>query len=518
MRRRHHLPRVLFLSAISAASCDDAPMMFSAQGHADAGGWTPPADAPVVDAAVDLPAPLPLDAGAAVDAGPVDAGPVDAGLGLALHAGAAAIELVPYAGSPLAGFGAAPRRVIDAVTIPLHLVALGGPCVDPDPTNAATLFARNTGTRDPIMAKAVVLSNGATKFALVKLDAIGVTRELHDDLLPLAASLGIPAENLIVAATHTHSGPGALSKKKLWQLVAADCFSQRAYDVALATAKRVLTDAHGALQPAALGFAAVRELGASQNRSGRPGIFDPELGVIKIVHATSGAPIAAVLNFAVHGTVLGASNMQFSGDVMGVTERVIERDVDGGVVAIFTNGAEGDVSPVGGFAAGTLLARRYVEAWPSVATRREIEIAGAFEDVTLPAPRFNTGCFPIPGATTDICHLIPGFSFTIQLTPDWLASTAPFKAVRLDKTVLASIPGEPITEIGLELKKWALTKGFDRAFVVGLANEHLGYITTRTEYERGEYEAQGTLYGPTTGEVTVSAAERVMERVRPPTP
>ena len=111
--------------------------------------------------------------------------------------------------------------------------------------------------------------------------------------------------------------------------------------------------------------------------------------------------------------------------------------------------------------------------------------------------------------------MIPGLSLSIALQRSWLPERAPFQALVLDRTVLATIPGEAITEIGWELKRRATAKGFDRAFVVGLANEHISYITTYQEYIRAEYEGTSTLFGPQTGDMVMNASEAVMDIVKP---
>jgi len=433
-----------------------------------------------------------------------------------LRAGAAAVDITPplWAKVPLAGYGGAPRRVIDFVTVPLHANAVAGECWDPDPSTAATLFAPAKGVHDPLMARALILDTGSSRLAIVKFDAIAMVRELRDGIAAAAARLGIPDEAVMVTATHTHSGPGAMSHRRIWQLIASDCYNEANFRRVLAGAVSALEQAHAQLRPAALGIGATQVQGASKNRSDRPAIIDREMGLLKIVDVASGTPIAAVLDFAVHGTAFGPKNMMFSADVMGVAERGIEAGLGGGV-AVFLNGAEGDISPMGGLAAGDAIAQAYLDAWPAVATKPQADIAAALLDVKLPPPTFNVGCPEIPFTGETACEVIPGFSLQIGLFPPWLAEVAPFQAVRIDRTVFAAVPGEPITEIGWAIKKRALDLGFDRAFVVGLANEYIGYITTRDEYARGQYEATGTLHGPGTGEFVVDQSERSMAAVRP---
>jgi hypothetical protein len=484
-------PSIVLVLALVLAGCQSG-----------GGGSTPPPGGSTGAGAAGLPGP----AGAAGASG--------AGGGQ-LMAGAAAVDVTPPPGAPLAGFGGAPRRVMDATTVPLQILALFGPCGDPNAQTPTTFFAPSKGMLDPIMARAVVLSNGQTKIAILKLDVIGLPRAVHDDFAPIAASLGIPLENFIMCATHTHSGPGAMARQKLWELLAVDCFNNNLYQNFRAGVERALREADAALRPAEIGIGTTYETTASENRRGRPGIYDPEMGVIKITEAGSGAPIASVINFAVHGTCYGASNFYFSADCMGATERFIEGHLGGGV-AIFVNGAEGDVRPTQDAGPeGAILGQRYVDAWQTLATKPWVVLQGAFEDVQLPAPMFNSGCIPVPGGTQTMCDIIPGFTVNIPLDPTWLSTVAPFKAVRIDKTVLATIPGEPITEIGWDIKARAAAKGFDRGFVVGLANDHISYITTEAEYIRGQYEGMCTMYGVYTGKTIVDAADRVMERVKP---
>src|SRR6185503_13328121 len=114
-----------------------------------------------------------------------------------------------------------------------------------------------------------------------------------------------------------YSGFGAMSKQMIWQLIASDCFNDTQYRRFRDGCERALRNANAALREAHLGIGTAHESNASRNRSNRPGCYDPELGIIKITEAASGAPLAAVLNFAIHGTVFGPSDLLYSADVLG---------------------------------------------------------------------------------------------------------------------------------------------------------------------------------------------------------
>ncbi|MCK5800472.1 MAG: neutral/alkaline non-lysosomal ceramidase N-terminal domain-containing protein [Deltaproteobacteria bacterium] len=444
----------------------------------------------------------------------------DVSAGLFLSAGAGSVDITPALGVPLGGFGGAPRRVFDWVTIPAHLAAIVGACYDPTPGDVAALFAPSTGKRDPLTAKALVLDNGRTKAAIVKVDAIGVSRKMRQDVEAVALSLGIPKENLIVAATHTHSGSGAVSNEMLWQIVAMDCFDPSTYATLLGGIVKALKQADAARRPAAFGVGSVDVLGVTRNRAGQAKV-DPELGLFKVVDATTGDPIAALVNLAIHGTCFGSSNMKFSADVMGYIERDLEADLGAGI-AIFTNGAEGDVAPAHGGESGAVTIGAKVATasgtlWKTIATRPTLEIEGSLALRAMPSPTVS-GCMPLFGDGKSLCDYLGPVQLPVAT---WLPQALPFGALRLGDVALATIPGELVTELGLKLKAKGKALGFKHTFVVGLANEHVGYIATKAMFQDGtSYEAQTTLYGENMGLLVLDAAETRLKAVQsgPPSP
>src|SRR4029453_11125092 len=84
----------------------------------------------------------------------------------------------------------------------------------------------------------------------------------------------------------------------------------------------------------------VRAPAGTASRLGKP--LDREIVVLKVA-TVSGAPLALVWNFAIHGTVPPPGTLRLSGDVTGVASARLERKL--GVPALFVNGAVGDVSP-----------------------------------------------------------------------------------------------------------------------------------------------------------------------------
>src|SRR5437762_5608033 len=130
-----------------------------------------------------------------------------------LRAGAASVEIALPQGVPLAGYGSVARRAFPYV----------------HGYEYAKLFKPSTGTHDAIRAKSMVLISGDKKLLFVSLDVAGVTAEMYEDLLAKLAPLGYQRDQVFVAATHTHSGPGTLSRRWLWQFLASDRYQDKIY-------------------------------------------------------------------------------------------------------------------------------------------------------------------------------------------------------------------------------------------------------------------------------------------------
>jgi hypothetical protein len=74
-------------------------------------------------------------------------------------------------------------------------------------------FLQNRATRlvDPVGAKSLVLDDGSTRLAIVVVDSCMMPRDLLDRAKEMARErTGIPAERILISATHTHSAPAAM--------------------------------------------------------------------------------------------------------------------------------------------------------------------------------------------------------------------------------------------------------------------------------------------------------------------
>ena len=94
------------------------------------------------------------------------------------------------------------------------LLTAGSAIVDITPKDSLHLYgyphvARDsTGIHDPLLSSALYLSDGATAAMFVANDIIYVPKTIAASVRRrIEQATGIPVRNIMVTATHTHSGP-----------------------------------------------------------------------------------------------------------------------------------------------------------------------------------------------------------------------------------------------------------------------------------------------------------------------
>jgi hypothetical protein len=209
-----------------------------------------------------------------------------------------------------------------------------------DYTPAKDKLPRNyLGVLDPIYVRAIVLDNGGTRAAIITVDAGGVSTDLVKKVSARAQQeFNIPASQLLMSATHTHSVPG-----------------QAAADLE-AKAIQALREAVSRLQPARAAWGTgVSYINVNRdivdpatNRwwegPNYEGTSDKTVAVVRF-ETMQGEPIAVYANYAVHAVLTGTLDL-VSGDIPGATSRYLEDHVGGNFVALWTSGAAGDQNPV----------------------------------------------------------------------------------------------------------------------------------------------------------------------------
>jgi len=243
-----------------------------------------------------------------------------------------------------------------------------GPKVGPDTDLYAKTFPQATGRYGRLRANAFVLEAGGTKVALVSVDLPGFFGEMHQAVANRIADLGIPRDNLLVSASHTHTGPGGYFQQNLgWAALGGDLFDPRIFEAITSGIVDAITRADAALRPAKLATGSILVDGLNGNRRGSQWELNPEavhgidprnaprIGMIRL-DGTDGTPIGAITNFSSHGTIGGAENGWLTGDDKGWVSRLVERGIGPDAVVASLNGAQGDIgsasSNTGGWPGG----------------------------------------------------------------------------------------------------------------------------------------------------------------------
>lgn len=404
-----------------------------------------------------------------------------------LSVGLASVDITPEIGVPLAGFGGRRRRVI--------------PWDVPNRYPYATFLKPSTGILDPIRAKAMILKTGNDMLFFLSLDLVAVTAKIVGDIHARIKHLGFSENEIFISATHTHSGPGTLSRNQFWQAAASDKFQQQIYERFLDGVQTTIQRAHATLTEASLFAASFKTEDLQRNRRGRKGHFDSEANLL-LAKSKKGQWLGGLVNLAIHGTALDAGNSQFSADVPGAIENALAKKLRAEnaapdaaeAVILFLNGAEGDVAPMRGGVEGMnkIGADFAQQAQPALKNLRPIS-----PEWKAHSTEIHLGAAGV-GARNCVDNdawswFVPGW-YRLSLIKKMPQKTRIWN-LRLGDMIFLTWPGEPTTAFGLEIKNLATTAGFKQAWILGLTNDYLAYFTTPSEYDEGGYEACGTLYG-----------------------
>jgi len=240
-------------------------------------------------------------------------------------------------------------------TVPEGAFRVGAAKVDITPAQSE-LPKGYLGILDQLYSRAIVIDNGHTSAALVSLDAGAAPGDLCKTVSErIEKELGIPAVNILITATHSHSVPGVFpmfarpgASMDSAAISRVTAYEGRVFDsVKLAKAK---------LQPARVSYGTgVSYINVQRDQidpvihqwwegANYGGLSDKTVAVIKF-ESLNGDPIAIYYNYAMHAVITGNLDL-VSGDAPGATSRYIEGHLNDKVVALWSEGAAGDQNPV----------------------------------------------------------------------------------------------------------------------------------------------------------------------------
>jgi neutral ceramidase len=396
----------------------------------------------------------------------------------------------------------------------------------------------STGIHDPLMSAALCLSNGDRSILFCSNDIIFIPRASAARIRrAVSATTGIPEAGILISATHTHSGP-----------ITVDCLSNEADPVVPRADPRYLafmeeriiaacTRAAERLAPARAGMGIADATGVGTNRRDPAGPRDPQVPVLLVRPASGEAPIACMLLYCMHPTVLHEDSRLVSADFPGMARQYLGRVLGAGCTVLYHTGPEGNQSPRhvtrgNTFAEagrlGEMLGRAVERVVPAITCRDDLTLEAGGKTTDLPRRGFppveeaeeklarararletlRLQGAPRQEARTAECDLF-GAEETVTLAraarDGRIAETyraclpAEIQVLKVGPWAYVGWPGEVFVEYGLRVR--AAHPG---SFVINLANGELqGYIVTEEAAREGGYEASNALFSHESGDILV---------------
>lgn len=390
------------------------------------------------------------------------------------------------------------------ILTPNPLLPISGGIGTPNPVkeNKGDLFVR-----------AMVIEKGETIFAIVSVDFLGWTSILGNRSRALIK--GIPPENILIGATHTHSAPDPYGFPDMNGKTFADikyldgCVQQIADAVNEAIANK---------QSASLKIAMDEAIGKIAYNYYAPALYDPRCGVIQAL-ATSGPrmgqPIVTLVNYAVHPEVLGNKQGILSPDLCGPLYSKIEKETGG--MALFMNGAIG-----GMVTADTRLeygkegqGQKEDNSWEECIRIGELLASESLRIIQKAPVLDNPAVFITSRPLTfpvesDIMRFIIQKSLIKYESFSDNKVTTQLNLINIGPAQILTVPGEAMPNVGYYVKRNMNTT---MPFLFGLTNDAFGYMLAKVDYQsfkRYEYVTRTSL-GEMTAEIYMEQALKLVK-------
>ena len=412
----------------------------------------------------------------------------------------------------------------------------------------------NTGTNDPLLAKAVVFEQGSRAASLVFCDIIGISLDVSDRARKQASqATGIPVSHIAIAATHSHTGPsyfGALREhfhRKAVVKYGSDPHERIDYSAELVgKLVAVIKQARKAAQPIRLSAGYARENRLSFNRrfhmnngtvrfnpgqlnpniTHPAGPIDSEVGIVRLTSSDGSRLLGALVSFALHLDTVGGT--KYSADYPRFLQDSLRKSQGPEFVSLFGTGTCGDINHVdvktrgrrSTKKIGTMLAQTVEDQLPKLQPVKDTSLAVRSAKVNARLQTYADE--EVAEALRKMEHVasrqVPFLerveAYKISALQLRKGNTIPVEvqAFRLSGDVaVVTLPGEVFVELGMAIKE---ESPFETTLVIELTNDAPGYIPTNKAFAEGSYETVNSRVTPGSGEEMVKTAARLLKELK----
>jgi neutral ceramidase len=406
-----------------------------------------------------------------------------------------------------------------------------------------------TGIHDPLHAKAIYVRGGAVEFLWIFCDLIALDREtVVEARESIRRRLSVPEENILIAATHAHTGPQYYRSPEGRSSARSGLSSmQREYIEALVeniaesaqrakASAKATTVCSSSCPETTLSFNRRFHMKSGEVRfnpgRGNPeivrpaGPIDPEVSVLSFRPAEGGDPFAVLVGFALHLDTVGGT--RFSSDYPYFMGEKLRAKLSPKTLPIFAQGTAGDINhidvknpdQVRGIKGTQLMGEKLADdVLKAIETERRVEpVPVGVASKVVPVPLQTVTPEDVKQAREVVekrerpflelvrAHKILALT---RINRDVLG--VEIQVFRIGDVALVGLPGEVFVELGLSIKK---KSPFATTMVVELANDSIHYVPTRKAFSEGSYETVNSIIAPGGGELMVETALALLQRLQ----
>lgn len=356
-----------------------------------------------------------------------------------------------------------------------------------------------------LTTRALVLTKGDTKVAIVSIDNLGVPKLIGDRIRVLVPE--IKPENIIIGVTHTHSAPDVYGFADEKGNTGTDL---KYIDFLVKQTAAAINEAYSNIQPANLKIAVGKAEGKIAYNAYAPKLYDPRCGVMQFASTDNNKVISTLVNYAIHPEIVGNDQGVTTPDLVGPLYAKIESKVGG--MVIFMNSAQGGMVTADNrrkngkevkdwnecIRIGELLANEALRIISGAEVQKDPQVYVASKDFDLPVD-------------SDLMKFILNHTILDYNMPNSETVSTRMNLLDIGNAQVITIPGEALPNIGFYIKRKMRTKN---PFLFGLTNDAYGYILTKEDFnsfERYKYITRTSLGERTEGIIVKEAMELIKE-------